>query len=269
MAVALGAFAVAGAGNAQASLVVTFDPAALASVGSAGTGSLANFNSDTQNGGDNSLAVIQSNGNFTENGILAFSSFALASNNLSPLTTGLLIDYNLYLTFTATGSLTNWNPANPANASGQFNTLTYQLIATPTSALVTPPTSGTAPSIAGTAPVLTASSTLLLASSSLVINSSVSTNNFGIPTASVLLGLTQAGTTFFAAPPGINEFDASFTNSPGTFTYSGVYGDGHENLAITGSFNDNFAIVPEPASIALIGSGLLGLGFVGRRRRNA
>jgi hypothetical protein len=63
----------------------------------------------------------------------------------------------------------------------------------------------------------------------------------------------------------VNVFAASFTNSPGTFEFAAGPG-GTTILAITGAFNDNFDAVPEPATIAVLGAGLLGFGLLRRRR---
>jgi len=257
MTAVMGVAALAAAPGAQAvPLVVTFDPS-----GAGLGGSITPFQSATQNGLDNARAIINSNGTFTESGVLRFDVFNDPSS--APIfTSGLGTTYGLYLTFSATGSLTGFNPANPAApTSGTFSSINYSLIGDPGH--------GDTLTAATTAanPVLTdvGGNDIILASGGSLLTTSVSINSLGIPTASVVLGMTQAGTSFFLSPKGVNVFAASFTNSPGTFAFAAGPG-GTTILAITGAFNDNFDAVPEPATITVLGIGLFGLGLLRRRR---
>jgi len=257
MAVLVGTFSLVAAPRAQAiPLLVTFDPS-----GAGLGGSITPFQSTTQNGLDEARAVIKSNGSFTETGVLRFDVFNDPSS--TPISTsGLGTTYGLYLTFTATGNLVGFDPANPAApSSGTFSSISYSLIGDPghqdtlSSAKI------------GAKPVLTdvGSNDIVLATGGSLLTTSVSINTLGIPTASVVLGMTQAGTSFFKAPPDVNLFAASFTNSPGTFEFA-PGANGTTILAITGAFNDNFDKVPEPTGLAVLGTGLLALGLLGRWR---
>ena len=254
---AAGALSLLAPQSAQAvPLVVTFDPS-----GAGLGGTITPFQSITQNGLDAARAVIKSNGSFTETGVLRFDMFNDPSS--APIfTSGLGTTYGLYMTFSATGKLVGFDPANPsAPTSGSFTSISYSLIGDPghqdTLSAAT----------IGTKPMLTdvGSNDVVLATGGSLLVTSVSINSLGIPTASVVLSMTQAGTSFFNAPPDVNVFAASFTNSPGTFQFA-TAANGNTILAITGAFNNNFDKIPEPASMVIFGAGLLALRLVGRWR---
>lgn len=244
-----------------APLVVTFDPTG------AGLGSgIAPFQSDTQNGLDAARAVIDNTtGNFVENGILRYDIFNNGVNIVP--NTGLHTSYNLYLSFTGTGVLPGFNAADPRGATGFFTSVTYRLIGDPgANDVLTPAATGVDPRLNGVAPPGLPPGDILLATGG-VGPTSVGINSFGVPTASAVLSLTQAATDFFLAPLNVNQFQASFTNSPGTFAINNL-GTSTE-VVITGSFNSNYAAVPEPAPLAVMGIAILGLAGVIRRNRKS
>ena len=176
----------------------------------------------------------------------------------------------MFVEFNGSGMLNGWNPANPTTANGTFSSLSYTILGvTGTTAMVTPPSINPTNPGNGTPATLNLNggTPITLATGTAIIGSAVSIAT-GVPAATVELALTQAGTSFFAAPAGINEFLAAFTNNTGTYTFSAPSSTGQVNLEITGSFDESFSIVPEPASLAIMGVGLLGVAGIIRRRHS-
>ncbi|SCX05021.1 PEP-CTERM protein-sorting domain-containing protein [Nitrosomonas eutropha] len=205
-----------------------------------------------------------------ESGYIDFSNFALAGSTVGAGISRITVDYGIYLTFDLTTSLSSGS-FGTTGSTYTLDTLTFTMYADPnldtafTQATLTNPAS-----VGGTI-----ADDFILATGSLITGESAIIQG-GVALNSYTDFLTSpAGQSFFSQPNPFYDLMFNAFNNTGdavAFNYDTATGclTGECIVAVksgVGTFDFQGSVVPEPATLALLGIGLLGFGTSRLRKK--
>lgn len=231
------------------------------------------FDADFINGASSELLHGDYNaGTLTANsGWLNFTGFSLTGNPVLPGTTGLGVNYQLYVTFDLVAQLAS-GTFGAANSSYNLTSLNYAVwIDTGMDSAFTQANAATSTEATVSAG---ATADTLLGGGSLISGVAGFDAQFGAFLNSLTTyGNTAAGALFFTEPvPFYNlAFNAFNNTAQGVIKNGGCTEEEPTcEISLTNAIGGvDFNQIPEPASLALLGIGLLGMGASLRKRKVA
>jgi PEP-CTERM motif len=268
------------ASQASAAPVFTIDPNAIPG----NVFAINPFNADFVSGTTSELLTISSPTTMTGSGWAQFTSYSLGASLVSSLVSGLgKVDYGLYLTFSLADTLVSGSMGG-ANSVQNLTLLDFVLKADPglnttfTNANATTSTNAT---VGGTT-----ADDIVLATGSLITGVAGfdslggayvnAINSFAVCTGA---GTADVGGTAIADAACANGTGSSYFSAPVPFydlafsefnnTSQGIIRNGNLISITNATGGVDFNRVPEPATLGLLGLGLLGMGASLRKRKSA